>query len=63
MLAGCLGIIGDMCDIFGVHMKNLISQPACNYMITKMKNSGNRKYDKICDWASYVNTLLYLFIH
>ncbi len=53
-IAGCLGIIGDMCECYHTQIKPLINQNACSYLINKLKQSGARKYEKLWEWSAMV---------
>ena len=49
-----LGIIGDLCEIYGPRIKDTLNQQIIGYLIDKMKNSGISKYVKLGEWSTYV---------
>ena len=65
MLASCLGIIGDICNVYNVKVKTCINQNVCYYLVNKLK--GVKKYETLSTWSANVSlnikflTIIYIY--
>jgi hypothetical protein len=48
--------MGDLCEIYGVRMKEYINPQMISFLVEKMKASRILKYEKLAEWSTIVKS-------